>query len=111
MDETKVNARLPNLDIEIVRREYPEDHAEVMTVRMTATPSFQAVGSHLARNVARPLVMMWAAPMLGWAKVMETAWTPVWPGLARLTAATPSTASDRGCIEAKAAPPAGETTG
>ena len=42
MDETKITAKLPNLDVEITRREFPDDNAETITLRMTAVPSFEA---------------------------------------------------------------------
>ncbi len=68
VDETRMNARLPNLDIEILRRKPPEERAEMMTGRMRATPSFGAVGGHLARTFAGLVALMWAAPMVAWAR-------------------------------------------
>ena len=57
MEETKITAHLPNLDVEIARRELPEANAETITLRMTAVPSFQAFADHLARQGSLPFMM------------------------------------------------------
>ncbi|MEM0921996.1 MAG: hypothetical protein AAGI13_03070 [Pseudomonadota bacterium] len=47
MADSKITAQLPSLDVEFTRQELPEQKAEVITMRLTATPSFDAFGSHL----------------------------------------------------------------
>lgn len=77
MDDTRIEAQLPQINVEIVRRDYPEDRAEVMTIKMTATPSFKTVGSMMTQGLAAPIAGLWAAPMLAWASMMQAAWGPV----------------------------------
>ena len=68
-DETKATARLPNLDIEIVRSRSPAGDAERIAITLQAAPSFEAFGRFLeATN-----------PFLFWMRFAETAWTP-WLG-------------------------------
>jgi hypothetical protein len=70
-DETKATARLPNLDIEIVRSRSPARDAERITISLQAAPSFAAFGHFLeATN-----------PFLFWMRFAQTAWTP-WLGAA-----------------------------
>jgi hypothetical protein len=77
-DETKATARLPNLDIEIVRSRSPTEDAERITIILQAAPSFAAFGRFLeATN-----------PFLFWVRCAQTAWTP-WLGAA--AASLPST--------------------
>lgn len=76
MDETRIDAQFPQLNVEVVRRDYPEDRAEVMTIKMTATPSFKAVGGMLTQGLTGPMTGLWAAPMLAWAGMMQAAWAP-----------------------------------
>jgi hypothetical protein len=65
-DETKATARLPNLDIEIVRSRSPAGDAERITISLQAAPSFAAFGRFLeATN-----------PFLFWMRFAQTAWTP-----------------------------------
>ena len=66
IDETKATARLPNLDIEIVRSRSPAADAESITISLQAAPSFEAFGRFLeATN-----------PFLFWMRFAQTAWTP-----------------------------------
>ena len=68
-DETKATARLPNLDIEIVRSRSPAGDAERITISLQAAPSFAAFGRFLeATN-----------PFHFWMRFAQTAWTP-WLG-------------------------------
>jgi hypothetical protein len=70
-DETKATARLPNLDIEIVRSLSPAGDAERLTISLQAAPSVAAFGRFLeATN-----------PFLFWMRFAQTAWTP-WLGTA-----------------------------
>jgi hypothetical protein len=84
MEQTKLTANLPNLDVELVHVQDPEEHAEVVTIKMTASPSFEAVGDHLAKSIINPVTMMWAIPFGLWSGMVEAAWRP-W-----LSALTPS---------------------
>lgn len=52
MEETAVIANLPNLEIRVVRRELPEEGAEVIGVQLKATPSFDAVAADFRRALA-----------------------------------------------------------
>ncbi len=84
MDETKITARLPNLDVEITRRELPERDAETITLRMTAVPSFEAFAGYLTAQGNHPLSpfgaawMMnpWANLMQSWTRLAQVAWAP-----------------------------------
>ncbi len=70
-DETKATARLPNLDIEIVRSRSPARDAERITISVQAAPSFEAFGRFLeATN-----------PFLFWMRFAQTSWMP-WLGAA-----------------------------
>ncbi len=94
MDETKITAKLPNLDVEITRRELPEHDAESITLRMTAVPSFEAFAGYLRAQGSHPLSpfgaawMMnpWADLMASWSRLAQVAWMP-WlePTLPRVT--------------------------
>ncbi|SAL59856.1 hypothetical protein AWB67_02879 [Caballeronia terrestris] len=66
MDETKLTAHLPAIDVEITRRTLPDQNAEGITIHITATPSFDA---------ARWLLLPFASPFLLWGEVMR-AWQP-----------------------------------
>ncbi|HRJ59912.1 MAG TPA: hypothetical protein PKZ97_14305 [Azospirillaceae bacterium] len=52
MEETAVIANLPNLEIRVVRRDLPEEGAEVIGVQIKATPSFDAVAADIRRALA-----------------------------------------------------------
>ncbi len=99
MEETKLTAALPNLDIQILHREDPERGAEVIALQITATPSFDAVRGLFGPALMNPMLMMnpalnpaanplannplmafWAAPMQVWVGMMQQAWAP-WLGL------------------------------
>lgn len=77
MDETRIVGRLPNLDIEIMRREAVGENAEIVTITMKATPSFDAVGNLLMGPGFASLPAAWtASPWMAWAEMMQTAWRP-----------------------------------
>lgn len=88
MEETKVTAKLPHLDVEITRRDLPEENAETITLRMTAVPSLGAFGDHLAQQGSLPFLSLgaasmmdpwsnpWANPLLMWARLTQAAWAP-----------------------------------
>lgn len=85
MDETKVTATLPNLDIEMTRRAAPDGQSELVTIQMRATPSFDAFA-----QVLTPQTMM--APFLAanpffnnpfvaaWSQAVTKVWAP-WTAL------------------------------
>jgi hypothetical protein len=76
MEKTKLTANLPKLDVEVLHVQDPEQHAEALTIKMTANPSFEAVGNYLAQNVINPATLMWAMPFRLWSGMMEAAWRP-----------------------------------
>lgn len=77
MTETKLNAALPNLDVEIVHRRLPEHNAEAMTIHLRATPSFEATAGLLPPLLAAQMsAFPVAQPMVFWARCMETLWRP-----------------------------------
>jgi hypothetical protein len=76
MEQTRLTANLPKLDVELVHVQDPEEHAEVITIKMTANPSFEAVGDYLAKSIINPTTMMWAIPFGLWSGILEAAWRP-----------------------------------
>lgn len=94
MDETKITAKLPHLDVEMTREEPGPGKPEVITMRLTATPSMDAFGEHLSKGLpffgpAAALSMMqplmaqtnpMLAPMQAWTKMVQDAWAPFLPG-------------------------------
>ncbi|PWC43133.1 hypothetical protein [Azospirillum sp. TSO22-1] len=74
MDETKLTAALPNLDVQIVHRALPEQNAEAISITFTATPNFEAASRMLAPNL--PLLALWMAPMQAWTGLVQQAWAP-----------------------------------
>ncbi|WP_448204827.1 hypothetical protein [Azospirillum sp. sgz302134] len=84
MEETKLTAALPNLDIQILHREDPERGAEVIALQITATPSFDALRGMLNPMLLNPMLgqsmnpfaAVWAAPMQAWAGMVRQAWAP-----------------------------------
>ena len=83
MEEIKLTANLPKLDVEVVHVRDPERQAEALTIKMTANPLFEAFGDTLAQSVINPVTLMWAMPFGLWSGMAEAAWRP-W-----LTAFTP----------------------
>ena len=81
MDQTKLTAHLPTVDVEITRHALPEKNAEAISIHITATPSFDVAGRWLMQASMLPI----APPFLLWANIMR-AWQP-W--LAQGTGSTP----------------------
>ncbi len=81
MNETRLTADLPDLRIEILRRELPEENAETMTIQVTAQPSFEAVGRHLVQHLMAPPAVPWANPLFNpmalWMQMARAAWSPL----------------------------------
>lgn len=80
MDETKLTANLPNLDIEIVRRVADDGGAETLTMTLRATPDLDSAARlFLPQAMLMPLLA--ANPFLqAWARMMAQAWSP-WAAL------------------------------
>lgn len=79
MEETRITSSVANLDVEIVRKDYPEDNAEVMTIRLTASPSFEAVSRSLVAPLAATMMFN---PLTAWAQMMRAAWAPMLSAMA-----------------------------
>ncbi len=73
MEDTKITANLPNLQIEILRRELPEEDAEAMTIHLRAAPSFEAVARAMMPALSAATMMN---PMAAWMRAVEIAWQP-----------------------------------
>ncbi|PWC37449.1 hypothetical protein [Azospirillum sp. TSO35-2] len=93
-DETTLTASLPNLEIQIIHRDCPEENAEVIAIQFRATPSFDAMRGLLAPSLMTPLLLggpgigaagmpsstpladLWLAPMRLWGEMVRQAWAP-----------------------------------
>ncbi|MDJ0947237.1 MAG: hypothetical protein QNJ30_27635 [Kiloniellales bacterium] len=73
MEDTKITAQLPNLEIEIRRRELPEERAEAMTIHLRAAPSFDAVAKAMLPALSAAAMVN---PMAVWMRAAEIAWQP-----------------------------------
>jgi hypothetical protein len=75
MDETRTVAHLPNLDIEILHRQLPDEHAEQLLIGLRAQPSFEAFARWL--DAAGP-ASAWLAlnPFLAWQRAAVALWAP-----------------------------------
>jgi hypothetical protein len=72
MPEATITAHLPTVDIEFMRRRVPEQNAELITVQIRATPSFEAMERWLTQSPSLPLgdAFQW------WTDLMLAAWQP-----------------------------------
>ncbi len=84
MDQTKLTARLPTVDVEVTRRSLPEQNAEVVTIHITATPSFDAA----ARWLFQPNAFAFATPFFLWSEILR-AWQPWLPAASAPARALP----------------------
>jgi len=75
MDETRAVAHLPNLDIEILHRQLPDERAEQLLISLRAQPSFDAFARWL--DAAGP-ASAWLAltTFLVWQQAALTLWAP-----------------------------------
>lgn len=100
MEETAVIANLPNLEIRIIRRDLPEEGAEVIGVQIKATPSFDAVAADIRRALApamapsaflSPQAFWSVGPLQFWAAAaqMWRPWLTVNPFLPPILAFSP----------------------
>jgi hypothetical protein len=72
MTETRAIAHLPTLDIEVIRRELPDEGAEQIAVRLTAKPSFEAFGVAFRQALPAMIAMNPAFFWLGmWRQAAE----------------------------------------
>ena len=83
MDETKITGKLPMLDIEMTRRELPEENAETVTLHMKAMPSFEAFAGAMLQPTNSPFSPLFAAwttqtanPFLPWLQMTQAMWAP-----------------------------------
>ena len=87
IDETRAVANLPGLDIEIRHRRAPEEDAELVSITMRATPSFDAFAAALRNGPIFPWLAMAPFgtaggsfnPFAPWMAMME-AWTSLLSG-------------------------------
>ena len=97
MTETTVTASLPHLDVEMTREEPRPGRPEVITMRLTATPSLDAFAEHLTNPalmgpwsalaainpmmaaITDPQSSPMMAPMLAWQKMVQDIWAPFLP--------------------------------
>jgi len=80
MEETRAIAHLPNLDIEILYRQQPDQGAEQLQISLRAQPSFEAFGRWFE---ASGPASAWLAlnPLLAWQQAALAFWAP-WLGAA-----------------------------
>ncbi|QCP50254.1 hypothetical protein FAZ95_14330 [Trinickia violacea] len=81
MDQTKLTAHLPTVDVEITRRTLPDQNAEAISIHITATPSFDAAARWLLQASLFPIApsfSLWADIMRAWQP-----WLPVSSGSTR----------------------------
>jgi hypothetical protein len=72
MPEASITAHLPTVDIELMRRHVPEQNAELITVQIRATPSFEAMERWLSQYPVLPT----GNPFQWWTDLMRAAWQP-----------------------------------
>jgi hypothetical protein len=93
MGEVTIAGKLPHLDVEMTREEPGPGRPEVITMRLTATPSMDAFADHLSKTAGlmapfgalaamNPFLQPENNPMLMWTKMMQDAWAPFLPGTA-----------------------------
>lgn len=56
MDETKLTAALPNLDVQILHRTLPDHSGEAVSITLTATPSFDAAVAAMVPSLAAAML-------------------------------------------------------
>ena len=81
MDETKITAKLPHLDVEITRCDMPEDNAETISLRISVVPSFDAFAGVLLQSSNLPLLTgPWTSPWTDawapWMRLAQSVWAP-----------------------------------
>jgi hypothetical protein len=76
MQESKVTARLPRLDVEIVRQRTADEESETLYIRLQARPTLQAWSRSLLQDTAPPALMLWTNPLLAWTHMLASMWQP-----------------------------------
>lgn len=95
MDETKLTAELPTMNVEIVHRASPDGRGEMVTIQLNATPDFRSALPLLAGMAQLPLMLggatnplpaaltsPLASPFALWAQAAQAMMAP-WAALAR----------------------------
>jgi hypothetical protein len=75
MDETRAVAHLPNLDIEILRRQLPDEGAEQLLISLRAQPPFEAFTRWL-EAAGPPSAWLALNPFLAWQQAALALWAP-----------------------------------
>ena len=87
MDETKLTADLPTMNVEIVHRAAPDGRGEMVTIQLNATPDFRAALPLLAGMAQLPLMLgasspaAAASPFALWTQMAQAMMAP-WQALA-----------------------------
>ncbi len=77
MDETRLTATLPNLDVDIVSRRPEGGGSETVTITVTATPDLATAAAGLLANPAVMLAgLPGGNPMVWWMGMVQAAWQP-----------------------------------
>ncbi len=74
MPETRITVHLPTIDIELMHHQLPEQNAELMTVQIRATPSFEAMERWLAQSATFAPGQPFALQL--WTDMLRRAWLP-----------------------------------
>jgi hypothetical protein len=77
IDATRASARLPGLDVDIIRRQSPNGDWEQISINLRATPSFEALGSLF--EAANPFTFWVQATQFMWMPWLLTARTMMLP--------------------------------
>lgn len=93
MDETKLTADLPTMNVEIVHRAAPDGRGEMVTIQLNATPDFRSALPLLAGMAQLPLMLGGStaspfssslpSPIALWTQAAQAMFAP-WAALARL---------------------------
>lgn len=84
MDETKLTADLPTMNVEIVHRAAPDGRGEMISIQLNATPDFRAALPLLAGMAQLPLMLGQSAqsPLALWTQAAQAMMAP-WLALAK----------------------------
>ncbi len=81
MEETTWTTHLPGLDVEITRWSLAPEQAEILDIRLRATPTFEAVGRWLSHPQVALAFWLASESLALWAGMWEGLWQP-WLSLA-----------------------------
>lgn len=92
MDETKLTADLPTMNVEIVHRAAPDGRGEMVTIQLNATPDFRSALPLLAGmaqlplmlggSTAQPFSATFPSPFTLWTQAAQAMLAP-WAALAK----------------------------